>query len=157
VNPVQAVGRSAKDFGTIVKGTVGALGKLLSFQGVQSYTNQVQGKAVSKEDQGNRFLSPVGVYQVAGEAADQGLGQVLSLLVLINVFVGIFNMLPLLPFDGGHVSIAVYEAIRSRIKGRRHFADAAKLMPVAYLTVGVLALIFVSSLYLDIAKPLKLS
>jgi len=157
VSPVQAVGRSANDFGTIVKGTVGALGKLLSFRGVQSYSNQVQGKAVSDQDQGNRFLSPVGVYQVAGKAADQGLGQVLSLLVLINVFVGIFNMLPLLPFDGGHVSIAVYEAIRSRIKGRRHFADAAKLLPVAYLTVGLLALIFVSSLYLDIAKPLKLS
>jgi len=157
VSPVQAVGRSANDLGTIVKGTVGALGQLLSFHGVQSYTNQVQGKAVSQQDQGNRFLSPVGVYRIAGQAADQGLGQVLTLLVLINVFVGIFNMLPLLPFDGGHVSIAVYEAVRSRIKGRRHFADAAKLMPVAYVTVAILFLIFVSSTYIDIARPLKLS
>jgi len=157
VGPFQAAGRSGQDLGSLAKATVGALGKLLSFQGVQSYTNQVQGKTVSKQDQGNRFLSPVGVYRIAGSAADQGLAQVLSLLVLINVFVGLFNMLPLLPFDGGHVAIAVYEAIRSRIKGRRHFADAAKLLPVAYVTVGLLALIFVSSLYLDIAKPLKLS
>jgi len=157
VGPVQAVGRSARDFGTLATGTVGALGKLLSFQGVMSYADQVQGKEISQEDQGNRFLSPVGVYQIAGSAADQGIGQVLSLLVLINIFVGIFNMLPLLPFDGGHVTLAVYEAIRSRIKGRRHFADAAKLMPVAYVTVAALALIFVSSLYLDIARPLKLS
>jgi membrane-associated protease RseP (regulator of RpoE activity) len=66
-------------------------------------------------------------------------------------------MLPLLPFDGGHVSIAVYEAIRSRIKGRRHFADAGKLMPVAYVTVTALALISISSLYIDIARPLNLS
>ncbi len=157
VSPVQALGRSANDLGTVAKGTVEALGKLLSFGGVRSYADQVQGKDVPVEDQGNRFLSPVGVYQIAGEAADQGIGQVLSLLVLINVFVGIFNMLPLLPFDGGHVTLAVYEAIRSRIKGRRHFADAGKLMPVAYFTVAALALIFVSSLYLDIAKPLKLS
>jgi len=157
VGPVQAVGRSVGDLGTIAKGTVGALGKLVSFQGVRGYANQVQGKSVPQEEKGNRFLSPVGVYQVAGTAADQGLGQVLSLLVLINVFVGIFNMLPLLPFDGGHALIAVYEAVRSKIKGRRHFADAGKLMPVAYLTVGVLALIFVSSLWLDIAHPLKLS
>lgn len=157
VGPIQAVGRSAGDLGSLAKGTVGALGKLLSFQGVRSYADQVQGKEVAQEDQGNRFLSPVGVYQIAGTAADQGIGQVLSLLVLINIFVGIFNMLPLLPFDGGHVTIAVYEAIRSRIKGQRHFADAAKLMPVAYVTVATLALIFVSSLYLDIAKPLKLS
>jgi len=157
VGPVQAVGRSVSDFGTLAKGTVGALGKLVSFQGVRGYANQVRGNDVPQEDKGNRFLSPVGVYQVAGSAADQGLGQVLSLLVLINVFVGIFNMLPLLPFDGGHAVIAVYEAIRSRIKGRRHFADAAKLMPVAYVTVALLAVIFVSSLYLDIAHPLKLS
>ena len=157
VGPVQALGRSASDLGGLATTTVGALGKLLSFQGVRSYTDQVQGKDVSQEDQTNRFLSPVGVYRIAGEAADQGIGQVLSLLVLINVFVGIFNMLPLLPFDGGHVPIAVYEAIRSRIKGRRHFADAGKLLPVAYFTVAALALISVSSLYLCIAKPLKLS
>jgi membrane-associated protease RseP (regulator of RpoE activity) len=157
VSPVQALGRSANDLGTIVKGTVGALGKLLSFQGVQSYADQVSGKDVPVADQGNRFLSPVGVYNVAGSAAERGIGPVLALLALINVFVGIFNMLPLLPFDGGHVTIAVYEAIRSRIKGRRHFADAGKLMPIAYVTVAALALIFVSSLYLDITSPLKLS
>ncbi len=154
---MQAVGRSFSDLGTLTTGTVGALGKLLSFQGVQSYADQVQGKDVPQAEEGNRFLSPVGVYQIAGQAADQGIGQVLSLLVLINVFVGIFNMLPLLPFDGGHVTLAVYEAVRSRLKGRRHYADAAKLMPVAYFTVAALALIFVSSLYLDIARPLKLS
>ncbi len=124
---------------------------------MQSYADQVSGKDVPVADQGNRFLSPVGVYNVAGSAAERGIGPVLALLALINVFVGIFNMLPLLPFDGGHVTIAVYEAIRSRIKGRRHFADAGKLMPIAYVTVAALALIFVSSLYLDITSPLKLS
>jgi RIP metalloprotease RseP len=157
VSPVQALGRSAADLGSQAKSTVSSLGKLFSPGGVRGYADQVQGHQVAPEDQGNRFLSPVGVYQIAGSAADQGIGQVLSLLVLINIFVGIFNMLPLLPFDGGHVSIAVYEAIRSRIKGRRHFADAGKLLPIAYVTVAALALIFVSSLYLDIARPLKLS
>ncbi len=156
VNPVQALGRSATDFGTLLKGTGGALGKLLSFGGIQSYADQVQGKDVPKAEEGNRFLSPVGVYRVAGAAAEQGIGPVLLLLVLINIFVGIFNMLPLLPFDGGHVSIAVYEAIRSRIKGRRHFADVGKLMPVAYVTIALLAVISLSSLYIDIARPLDL-
>ena len=157
VGPVQALGRSADDFGMLFKGTVGALGKLLSFGGIQSYADQVQGKDVPEVDQGNRFLSPVGVYRIAGAAAEQGIGPVLLLLVLINIFVGIFNMLPLLPFDGGHVSIAVYEAIRSRIKGQRHFADVGKLMPVAYVTIALLAVISISSLYIDIARPLKLS
>jgi membrane-associated protease RseP (regulator of RpoE activity) len=157
VGPVQAVGRSAGDLGRLTTSTFGAMGKLLSFHGVSSYADQVQGKQVSQQDQGNRFLSPVGVYRIAGQAADQGIVPVLSLLVLINIFVGIFNMLPLLPFDGGHVALAVYEAIRSKIKGRRHFADAGKLMPVAYVTVAALVLISISSLYIDIARPLKLS
>ena len=157
VNPVQAVGRTVGDFGTALKINVQGRGNLLSFQGMRSYADQVQGKEVSIEDQGNRFRSPIGVYRVAGQLADEGLGPVVFLLVMINIFVGLLNMLPLLPFDGGHVSIAVYEAIRSRIKGRRHFADAGKLMPVAYFTVAALALISVSSLYLCIAKPLKLS
>jgi len=157
VGPVQAVGRSATDLGRVVKESVGGLGKIFSFQGMSSYADQVQGKEVSQEDQGNRFLSPVGVFRIAGQAADQGIGPVLSLLVLINVFVGIFNMLPLLPFDGGHVSIAVYEAIRSRLEGRRHFADAGKLMPVAYVTVFARGVIFVSSLYIDFGRPPNLS
>ena len=38
------------------------------------------------------------------------------ILISINVFVGIFNLFPMLPFDGGHVAIAVYEKIRT---GRR--------------------------------------
>ena len=156
VGPVAAVGRSVTDLGSLTKATFGGLGKLLSFQGVRSYADQVQGKVVPEEEQGNRFLSPVGVYRIAGVAADQGIGPVLSLLAVINIFVGIFNMLPLLPFDGGHVSIAVYEAIRSKLKGRRHFADAGKLMPVAYVTIALLAMIAISSLYIDIARPLNL-
>ena len=156
VGPVEALGRSASDFGTLFTGTTAALGKLLSFGGIQSYADQVQGKEVPPEEQGNRFLSPVGVYRVAGAAAEQGIGSVLLLLVLINIFVGIFNMLPLLPFDGGHVSIAVYEAIRSRIKGQRHFADVGKLMPVAYVTIALLVIISISSLYIDLARPLEL-
>ena len=157
VGPVQAVGRSATDFGTLFKATVGGLGKLLSFGGISSYADQVQGNDVPEADQGNRFLSPVGIYRIAGATAEQGIGPVLLLLVLINIFVGIFNMLPLLPFDGGHVSIAVYEAVRSRIKGRRHVADVGKLMPVAYVTIALLAVISLSSLYIDIVRPFKLS
>ena len=61
---------------------------------------------------------------MAGQQAENGLGSVFILLVAINVFVGLFNMIPLLPFDGGHVSVAVYEAIRTRLqKGRRYMAE----------------------------------
>ena len=72
------------------------------------------------------------------------------------MFVGIFNMVPLLPLDGGHVAIATYERIRSR-KGRPYHADVAKLMPVTYVVVFLLLLfIGVTSLYLDIGPPAEL-
>jgi membrane-associated protease RseP (regulator of RpoE activity) len=158
VNPLAAVGRSFADLGTTAKGTVTGLGKLVTFQGIKSYKDQLAGKPVTKgADPGPRFLSPVGLVHVAGSQADDGIASVLLLLALINVFVGLFNMIPLLPFDGGHVSVAVYEEIRAKLQGgRRYMADVGKLLPLAYLTVAVLAFIGISSLYLDIARPIPL-
>jgi membrane-associated protease RseP (regulator of RpoE activity) len=74
--------------------------------------------------------------------------------VLINVFVGIFNMVPLLPLDGGHVAIATYEAIRSRISGKRHVVDVARLLPATYLVLLIIVFIGATSLYLDVVDPL---
>jgi len=66
-----------------------------------------------------------------------------------------FNMVPLLPFDGGHVVIAVYEKIQEkRLHRRRYFADVGRLLPVVYAVTALLAVLFVSTLYLDIANPL---
>lgn len=65
--------------------------------------------------------------------------------------VGVFNMFPLLPLDGGHAAIATYERIRSR-KGKRYFADVNKLMPVAALCLALIAFMFLTGLYLDVVK-----
>ena len=81
------------------------------------------------EDRGNRFLSPVGVVQLASDSAEQGLSEVLFLFAIINMFVGILNLAPLPPFDGGHIVMALYEGIRSKITGRRYYADFGKLLP----------------------------
>jgi membrane-associated protease RseP (regulator of RpoE activity) len=97
----------------------------------------------------------VGFVTVAGQAAKQGLSTVFVLLILINLFVGVFNMVPLLPFDGGHVAIATYEAIRSR-RNRPYHADVAKMLPATYVVLMVLAFIFLSSLYLDVSHPVHL-
>jgi membrane-associated protease RseP (regulator of RpoE activity) len=155
---VESIPRSFGDLGVLSRETFKALGQLLSFDGLQSYGEQLtsgRGPTEPSEDQ-PRFLSPVGLARVASQAADNGLRQVLILLVSINIFVGIFNMFPMLPFDGGHVAIATYEAIRSRIAGRRYFADVAKLLPVTYMVFLALMFLAVTSLYLDIARPLNL-
>ena len=69
------------------------------------------------------------------------------------MFIGIFNLFPLLPFDGGHVAIATYERIRSR-KGRRYFADVGKMLPVTYVLVAVLLLLTIGNLYLDSTRSI---
>jgi membrane-associated protease RseP (regulator of RpoE activity) len=78
----------------------------------------------------------------------------LLLLAGFNVFIGLFNLVPLLPFDGGHAAMAIYERVRSR-RGKPYHADVRKLIPLSMATIGFLAFIFLSSLYLDIARPVK--
>ncbi|MGC1512296.1 MAG: site-2 protease family protein [Acidimicrobiales bacterium] len=111
------------------------------------------GSAPDAVDGENRVTSIVGIVQIGGHAASSGVANLLYFLFYINVFIGVFNLVPLLPFDGGHVVIATYERLRSR-KGRRYQADVRKLLPLTYAVVTVLALVFVSSAFLDITKPL---
>jgi membrane-associated protease RseP (regulator of RpoE activity) len=97
--------------------------------------------------------SLIGAVRTAVQGAQAGIGSLLAVLIALNVFFGILNMLPMLPLDGGHVAIALYERIRTR-RGRPYYqADAAKLVPVAYGFMAVLLLLVVSAAYLDITHP----
>ena len=157
ISPVTALGDTAVGMKDGFTAVFGALGSVFSFNGLQTYGDVLLGRqgGTTAEDGGNnRFLSPVGFVRVAGQAAESGLGDVLLLLVSINLFVGVFNMVPLLPLDGGHVVIAVYEKIRSLIAGRRYYADVAKLMPLTYMVFLVLLFLGLTSLWLDITNPL---
>ena len=105
------------------------------------------------EDLSTRPTTVVGVTQVSGTVGEtEGFVGVLYLLAVLNVFVGVFNMFPLLPLDGGHAAVATYERVRER-GGRRYFADVSKLMPFAMGVIMVLLALFVSGLYLDITQP----
>jgi membrane-associated protease RseP (regulator of RpoE activity) len=130
--------------------TVKALGGLFSPHGLENYSHLLQGKGGNNN---NRLLSPVGAARVAGQAVQSGWYAVLMFLFAINVFVGIFNMVPLLPLDGGHVAIATYEKIASMVKGRRVQVDVSRLMPITAAVLAVLVILGLSALYLDIVRP----
>lgn len=101
-----------------------------------------------------RPTTVVGASQIGGEIGrSEGLKGVLILLAGVNVFVGVFNMLPLLPFDGGHAAIATYERFRSR-RGRVYRADVGKMVPVATTVVALLVMLLFAGLYLDITSPI---
>jgi membrane-associated protease RseP (regulator of RpoE activity) len=93
--------------------------------------------------------SVVGGARLAGQAVQAGDVDVFLLyLALFNVFIGLLNLLPLPPFDGGHLAVIAIEKIR------RRKVDVRKLVPLT-AAVGTFFLLFVGSLiYLDIVKPI---
>jgi membrane-associated protease RseP (regulator of RpoE activity) len=158
---VSGVGESVRMMGTAAKESITGLGRIFSPSGVTKYVDTL---TTTSSDKGgssaavneDRPSSVIGIVQIGNQAAKNGIADVLVLLFVVNMFIGIFNLTPLLPFDGGHVVIATYEKVRSMISGRRYQADVAKLLPITYAVVLVLAFLFVSTMYLDIFHPMDL-
>jgi membrane-associated protease RseP (regulator of RpoE activity) len=158
-SPASAVVESGKQFGSLTKATVQGLWHIFSPKGVSHYVDTIvkpDANTKAGVPDAGRPTSIVGIVQVGSELAHDGWVNVLYLLFGVNVFIGLFNLLPMLPFDGGHVAIATYEKIRSMISGRRYQADVAKLLPFTYVVVAALALLFVTSIYMDIAHPISI-
>ena len=115
--------------------------------------NQWEQLTNDEADPNKRPTTVVGVTKVAGAIGDRdGFYGVLEVLASINVFVGLFNLLPLLPFDGGHAAIATYERLRSR-KGREYRADVEKMWPATVVVVTLLMFLTFTGLYLDLTRP----
>lgn len=148
LSPHVAAWRSITDIGdTAVSSVRGVAVALNPVNSIRHLTNQ-------DDSLETRPTTIVGVSQVGGDIGrSDGLKGVLVLLASVNVFVGVFNMFPLLPFDGGHAAIATYERLRSR-GGRRYTADISKMVPVATAVVGLLTVLLLTGLYLDITQPL---
>lgn len=109
--------------------------------------------------------TPVSVYGatvLGGQAAERGLWDTfLLLLISINFFLGLFNLVPLLPLDGGHMAIVGYEKGRDTV--RRWFGrapggpiDYYKLLPLTYAVVVVMAAFMVLTLTADIVNPITI-
>ena len=125
----------------------------------------------SGERDPNGPVSVVGVGRFAGEVASaeavQGYGNrertadLLALVASLNLALFVFNLIPLLPLDGGHVAGALWEGLRRTIARLRHRADAgpadvARLLPVAYAVSSLLIVMSVLLIYADIVKPIRL-
>ena len=88
--------------------------------------NIVTHVAGTNDDLETRPTTLVGVTSVSDDVGrSEGIVGILYLLAVLNVFVGVFNMFPLLPLDGGHAAIATYERLRER-NGVRYHADVCE-------------------------------
>jgi len=116
----------------------------------------------------NGPVSIVGGGRLAGETVSyEGfpvLEKTIFLLMLIagfNFFIGMFNFIPLLPLDGGHIAGALYEAVRRALARLRRrpdpgYVDVAKLLPVAYAMASVLLVLGVVLIVGDLVVPVHL-
>jgi len=147
----EAVVQAPQEVWRIGAASVGALTDMFSLSGIENYFGILGGD--EDADENKRFLSPVGFARTGGQAIAEGWAEAVMLLILVNVFIGLFNLFPLLPFDGGHIAIATYEKVASTIRRRPVRADAAKLLPLTGVVVAIMAFIFMSSLFLDIVNP----
>ncbi len=132
----------------------------------------VQAAFGSDERDPNGPISVVGVGRIGGEVAaldipaDEGgnwlkIAQLILLIASLNLALFVFNLVPLLPLDGGHVAGALWEAVKkgwARLRNRPDpgFVDVAKGLPVAYGMSLVLITMSVLLIYADIVKPIKL-
>lgn len=113
-------------------------------------------------------MGVVGAARVGGEIftldipPTQQLAMALMLVAGFNLSLFLFNMLPLLPLDGGHIAGALWESLRrnlARLLRRPDPGpfDVAKLMPVAYVVAGVFICFTILVLIADVVNPVKIS
>ena len=144
--------------------TFGAMAGFFSPRGISDFATDVGeandpesgsgGGSGSSADDNDRLISIIGVVQLGSQDVENRVAFLLALFFSLNMFIGIFNMLPLLPLDGGHAAVAIYERIRSR-PGRAYHADFAKLLPLTYAVVMGLVVLGVTAMYLDIVDPIS--
>jgi membrane-associated protease RseP (regulator of RpoE activity) len=160
-NPIRAVTYAGSMFGTVLTGSVKVIGQLPSAIPHLFASNRASTSA-------GQVTSVVGAGEITGDVVSANVGwqvkvdYVLLIMASLNIFVGAFNLLPLLPLDGGHIAVVIYEAIRSRWARLRHrpdpgLVDMTKLVP---LSMGVFAILVMFGLVLilaDLVNPVKIT
>jgi membrane-associated protease RseP (regulator of RpoE activity) len=107
-------------------------------------------------------MSVVGASIIGGDTVDHGLWMAFwFFLAQLNLILGAINLAPLLPFDGGHIAIAVFEKIRNLIRSARGMVAAApvnylKLMPATYVVLVFVVGYMLLTVTADLVNPIKL-
>ena len=131
----------------------------MSTKGVVTVLNPANVFSHLSGDSADPMMRPttlVGITAVSDDVGQAGgFAGIIELLAFLNVFVGVFNLFPLLPLDGGHAAIATYERVREGRTRTRYHADVARLVPLTMAVVAMLAFMFMSGLYLDIVNPIR--
>jgi membrane-associated protease RseP (regulator of RpoE activity) len=159
-NPVGAVAFAGSAFGQVLAGSADAFAKLPA--ALPDLFNKDRAKTPAAD-----VSSVYGAADIAGQAVASGGGweysvsDLLLIIISLNIFIGAFNLLPLLPLDGGHLAVIIYERIRAwlaRLFGRPDpgLVDLQKLVPVSVMVFVLLIGLGVLLMAADIFNPVHL-
>jgi membrane-associated protease RseP (regulator of RpoE activity) len=107
-------------------------------------------------------VSVIGATHIGGVLFDRGqIPAMILMLAALNFFIGMFNLLPLLPADGGHIAIAWFERVRSWIYARVGRPDPGrvdyyKLMPLTYVIILIFGAFTLLTVAADIINPISI-
>lgn len=162
--PITAVTKAATFTGEILQNSVTALISLPSK--IPDLINQTFG---NEERDPEGLVGVVGVARVSGETAEtkalttrEKIATFILIIASLNIFVGMFNLLPLLPLDGGHMAVAIADGVRNtraKAKGLAKPApfDVERLTPITMVVFVVMASLSLLLLTADILNPIRLN
>jgi membrane-associated protease RseP (regulator of RpoE activity) len=133
---------------------IGMWQSLVAFKNVfaPSNLNRLFQVAIGRQERSETDPSSlVGVGRLSGDAASEGdFASLFLIIVSFNIFVGVVNLVPLPPLDGGHLAVLGFEKLT------RREVDVRRLLPITAMVLSALGMLFLLLLYTDIVNPLRL-
>ena len=162
--PVDAVSRAGKFTGQILQNSATSLVSLPS-----KIPNLISQTFGGQKRDAEGLVGVVGVARVSGETANtkaltvrEKIATFILIIASLNLFVGMFNLLPLLPLDGGHMAVAIVDGVRNFLARRRGLAkpapfDVERLTPITMVVFVLMAALSILLLAADIFNPIKMN
>jgi membrane-associated protease RseP (regulator of RpoE activity) len=159
-NPLSAVSYAGNEFGTMMAGSAQVAASLPRAIPDLFAPNRAN-------TPGGQVTSVVGAGDVTGQVLEAPIGWqakadlVLLIMASLNIFIGAFNLLPLLPMDGGHLAVVIFERTRAwfaRLRGRADPGpvDYQRLIPVSVGVFGLLVLVGLLLIAADLINPVHI-
>lgn len=152
VAPHRAVAVAGVETYELIKLSVVGVVRFFSPEGLGRLVSSLSGQGARQVEDGDAdAVSLIGAGRIAGEVGSESLFGLLQLVAIVYVFIGLLNLAPLPPLDGGYLAVLAYEKVFDRE------VDLRKLVPISAAVMILLIAIGVALIYLDLVRPIDFS